>query len=75
MVYVQWEKPKKFYKMIDMYVIRYWSKSGEIFGERQAGGGDLEVIMVFILSTSKFLYNTIGSVKNILKKISRTRYT
>ena len=43
MVYVKWEKPKRFYKMIDKYTIEFWSKSGEIYGKRETGGGDYEV--------------------------------
>ena len=48
MVYVKWEKPKRFYKMIDKYTIEFWSKSGEIYGKRETGGGDYEVGLVLL---------------------------
>ena len=43
MIYLKWEKPEIIYWRVDMYVIRFRSRSGEIFGERQVSGKLLEV--------------------------------
>lgn len=67
-IYLQWRRPKIVFRKLDMYVIRFRSLSGEIFGERQVNGDEVEKVLVDIPTNNAYFLKIAGSSKSIFSQ-------